>query len=820
MGCMDAIVESSQAKHETSLNEQLSKVREVLNINVDQLLTLISQRMRDLQKEAARQKESEAVELRREVERLQRQISAMGHDGVTQTSGGTGDTPQLGNGHKADLWAHPSTSAKQNGFKSPPDAPSAFVQEPCDNAPVLEISTPAVNGKYQFADSNPEEPKKQKPALKTQRTFFGLRAASQGDDSDNHSENSDHSHHLHIGDGLALPPKKKKGDNHKSVFADASAMKEKVRAAVAKKEYNVADYYYDTGCAQKIARSQHFEYVTLFVIAFNAIWIAIDADLNTAITLLDAEPVFQVAEHGFCVFFTFEWTVRFLSFRRKRNCARDAWFIFDSLLVTMMIAETWIMTLAIYFASGGGSSSGLGNTSVLKLVRLVRLTRMARMARLLRAVPELIILIKGIAVASRSVIFTLILLVIIIYFFAIVFRQLSDDTDLGEQYFRSVPAGMQNLLLDGVLPDQGGFVNDCSRQHFAFGILSLCFILLASMTIMNMLVGVLCEVINVVSSVEREQLTVNYVKMKLQMMFGEWDTDGSMTISQHEFEKLLVKNEAAKIIQEIGVDVVGLVDFADYIFKDGSELTFVDFMELVLSLRGTNTATVKDVVDMRKFFITQLNDVKNQVLLSIETMNGKMSSDLSRRMSQHTTAVRMSQSGGGMLTPAQQATLQAFAVSTVPENAIEDNNSDSGDEQQVAVVTGTVVQTSQSMDMPGQRLARLSQQQSSSENMVLPGQRPTSAIQRPSSGQRPRSGNGRPANNNNNVKQPNSRPGTATSRSPQRPQRPQSAFSSQSLDTTPPALPEFSQRLWIGEYSDDENESTKVVDEGRPVTRS
>merc|ERR1712216_1109638 len=209
----------------------------------------------------------------------------------------------------------------------------------------------------------------------------------------------------------------------KSVFPDANAMKEKVRKAVMKKEYNVCDYYYNSGFPQLIARSQYFEYVTLGIILFNAIWISVDTDNNHSTTLLDAKPMFQVAENAFCVYFSFELLIRFMSFRHKVNCMRDAWFVFDSALVAIMIAETWIMTAILALSGSGSGGSGLGNTSVLKLVRLVWLTRMARMAKLLKAVPELIILIKGMAVASRSVCFTLILLSIFIYFFAIVFRQ-------------------------------------------------------------------------------------------------------------------------------------------------------------------------------------------------------------------------------------------------------------------------------------------------------------------------------------------------------------------------------------------------------------
>lgn len=404
----------------------------------------------------------------------------------------------------------------------------------------------------------------------------------------------------------------------KAVFADAAEMKDRVRQAITKKEYNVFDFYKTEGVAQALARHTFFEYFTLLIIGVNAIWISVDVDLNDEELLLDAHPVFQVAEHLFCLYFSFEWIVRFAAFQVKRNGFRDAWFIFDSILVLTMILETWIMTLVV-FLMGGSSSTGLGNTSVLKLVRLVRLTRMARMAKLLRAIPELIVLIKGIFVASRSVFFTLVLLILGVYFFAIVFRQLTADSDIGDEYFSSVPASMSSLLLDGVLPDQAQLVRDCAKFNKALGLLALIFILISSLTVMNMLVGVLCEVVSVVSAVEKEQLTVNYVKHRLLTILGAGgiDADGSMSISKFEFEGLLTNNDAARIIQEMGVDVVGLVDFAEIIFGDGtdeeSELSFADFIELVLQLRGSNVCTVKDVVDLRKFVVGEMNVVEEKI---------------------------------------------------------------------------------------------------------------------------------------------------------------------------------------------------------------
>lgn len=392
-----------------------------------------------------------------------------------------------------------------------------------------------------------------------------------------------------------------------AVFADAAAMKEKVRQAIGTPVYNVFDFYHTTGCWQKIARSSIFEHVTLGVIAANAIWIAVDTDENKAATLADADLIFKVVENLFCVYFLGEWIVRFMAFKNKFDGLRDSWFVFDSALVVMMVLETWLMTVVMLII-GGGSSSGFGNASILKLFRLLRLSRMARMARLLRAMPELMIMCKGMKVAMRSVFFTLCLLAVIVYIFAITLTQVLEDTSIGDESFRTVGRSMNSLLLHATIPDQADIVTAVGEEHFVFRIIILLYILFASLTVMNMLVGVLVEVVSIVSAVEKETMLVNFVKQQLQPMLtkGGLELHSGNTIGKQDFAKLLEQPEAARALQEVGVDVVGLVDFTDFIFQNGKELSFSDCMDLVLQLRGTNTATVKDVVDLRKHVMTEL----------------------------------------------------------------------------------------------------------------------------------------------------------------------------------------------------------------------
>jgi len=178
--------------------------------------------------------------------------------------------------------------------------------------------------------------------------------------------------------------------------------------------------------------------------------------------LLHAEPMFQFAENFFCTYFLMEYTIRAMAFRNVCDGFGDSWFNFDGVLVIFSVFETWIFNIILLVTAGGGVSGGLGDASLFKLVRLCRLSRMARMAKLFRAMPELMIMIKGMTVAMRSVFFTLCLLVCIVYVFAIAFVQLmgpngalqplsSDWTGL---FFPSVSQAMVTLLLGGTMPDE------------------------------------------------------------------------------------------------------------------------------------------------------------------------------------------------------------------------------------------------------------------------------------------------------------------------------------------------------------------------------
>jgi voltage-gated sodium channel len=398
------------------------------------------------------------------------------------------------------------------------------------------------------------------------------------------------------------------------VFPDKTKMMDRVRSALNKPTYDVCDFYHQQGIVQRLARSSEFEVFTLFVITCNSIWIAIDTDLNTEPDITKVALMFRIADNFFCAYFTFEWLVRFLAFETKRNCLRDAWFCFDSVLCTLMIFETWLLWIVFSLLKDDVQDSI--DVSALRLLRLLRLTRTARMAKVLRAMPEMLIMIKGIMSAFRSVFFTLLLLCLIIYIYAIAFRQITAGSGLeySQQYFPSVPGAALQLLLWGALPDFAQMVENLGQDHWGLAVIHITFVLLSSLTVLNMLVGVLCEVVSTVAIVEREQMAADHVKTHLLHLMRISDLDHDDMVNRDEFHSLLCEQQTIQILAETGVDIIGLLELSDFFFKDTEKLSFDEIFTLILQLRGSNSATVKDIVDTRKFVMQELKSLETTLM--------------------------------------------------------------------------------------------------------------------------------------------------------------------------------------------------------------
>jgi Na+-transporting methylmalonyl-CoA/oxaloacetate decarboxylase gamma subunit len=347
----------------------------------------------------------------------------------------------------------------------------------------------------------------------------------------------------------------------------------------------------------KIAAHEYFQNTTMAVIVANAVWIGIDVNLNHDNLKKDGKKPLTwapIVENLFCVYFSVELLIRFVAFPVKRQCIFDAWFVFDGILVACMVLETWLMPLIGLLAGGSGEGGGLAALSPFRLLRLLRLTRMARLMKFL---PQMLTLVKGIFAAARSVGFIFLFLVMVIYVFGILFTSQLEDrkkhpltpycedekaagldesdgclkpSEFGEtaqDMFASLGDSMMTLFTRGVLGDNlaetvqaildcGG--DDKHKKMFTKGFMLMwafwIFFIITFATLLNMLIGVLCEVINSVAEEEDERAMVEGLEKNLGHAFSEVDENHDGIVTEVEWNHMTSHPEVAKNMGEIFED--------------------------------------------------------------------------------------------------------------------------------------------------------------------------------------------------------------------------------------------------------------------------
>lgn len=379
----------------------------------------------------------------------------------------------------------------------------------------------------------------------------------------------------------------------------------------------------------EIALSSLFEYSTLSVISINAIWMGIESDLNSAKSIQDADMVWLVGENFFCAYFLIEILIRFTAFEYKPNCLKEGWFVFDSVLVALMVFETWI----IYAFDGPSLDLGF--------LRLLRLLRLSRLAHLMNRVPELLTMVKGIVAAMRSVGSVLLFLAILCYVFAIVFtgaykpipgQTYSEQEVFLQGYFGNLGMSMFTLFVNGTLLDDLADLVTAIREDSI--IVLLCFflfILLSSFTVLNMLIGILVDVVSDTEEQERQRIKVEAVRSILTDQFSRIDKDQSGKVSQKEFEELCQDEQVLMVIEgQLGIDRTQLMQLQALLFTNSErrqkELSFEDFLKHLIRMRPEELASPMDVQQFRKV----LREQERTVMRSIESLRAEMDAGMNK----------------------------------------------------------------------------------------------------------------------------------------------------------------------------------------------
>jgi hypothetical protein len=380
--------------------------------------------------------------------------------------------------------------------------------------------------------------------------------------------------------------------------------------------------------------------LTFAVIAVNALYIGIDAGWNNESMLYDSHPAYILLDHLFCSFFVFEWGVRFFALQSKSKGFQDKLFRLDTFLVTVMVLETWIIgTLFLVLGIGAVAFP----MSAFVGLRLLRLTRLTRLSWLMTSMPQLMVLAKGMYEALKAVLTSLIMVVFLIYIFGIALYKLVGheahvNKNLGQHLFRDF-SSLSNtfwlLWIDGTFAGEPGRVMtvlwysddlQCTIACAAF----FTFLSISNLLILNMLIGILCDIVTSITRAEKDDTALRFMKDSLMHLVQATD-DGDGQISKAEAEQIMTHRDAKEVYQQMNIDPLFLTELLQTLYKKGnSHCSIKEMIDLMLLCRGSEPTTVSHLASGQAFLSSRIDTLKMELVELFHTLKSSRDADHER----------------------------------------------------------------------------------------------------------------------------------------------------------------------------------------------
>mmetsp|Transcript_44057 Transcript_44057/g.82376 ORF Transcript_44057/g.82376 Transcript_44057/m.82376 type:complete len:620 (-) Transcript_44057:182-2041(-) len=327
------------------------------------------------------------------------------------------------------------------------------------------------------------------------------------------------------------------------------------------------------------------------LIILNALSIGFESDWHVQNwSATEAPVIFTVIEKIFAVVFTGELCLRifgkgFIGFYFGPEWK---WAIFDSIIVGLQIIEE-ISELAV-----GPEAASNSNLGFMRVMRILRLLRIMRLVRLLQFVNELRTMVMSIVGSMKSLVWTLLLMLLMKYIIGVFLCQLIVDTSAENpaimtgdliEYYGNLPRAVLSLYqaMTG-----GVDWNDLSKPlETSIGpIMTIVFALyvaFAVLAMMNVVTGVFVESALGSAREEREKEVIGLVKKIFQVA----DHDQSGVLTWGEFSKTLEEPSNLKYFNSLGInprEARGLFTLLDA--DESGSVSLQEFMQGCLRLRG------------------------------------------------------------------------------------------------------------------------------------------------------------------------------------------------------------------------------------------
>eukprot|EP00435_Cladocopium_sp_Y103_P034883 s1355_g9.t1 len=148
------------------------------------------------------------------------------------------------------------------------------------------------------------------------------------------------------------------------------------------------------------------------------------------------------------------------------------------------------------------------------------------------------------------------------------------------------------------------------------------YVLLTNITVMNMLIGIVCEVVAEVKQKDEKNSAVDYLKRNLRELLIELDGDQNGQISKEELQSARHMPMAKDVLKELDVDLEDLLVLTEPLFEQDvdegreQEVTREELLNVILDMRGDRDVRMEDIVrmrcDMRRYLSRQFQQLGGQ----------------------------------------------------------------------------------------------------------------------------------------------------------------------------------------------------------------
>lgn len=331
---------------------------------------------------------------------------------------------------------------------------------------------------------------------------------------------------------------------------------------------------------RNVLTSNEFEWFIGGLIVLNAITIGMEQTWR-----VEGHKVkwMEVIENLFLVVFTAELSARIFAFGVR--ALKNSWVFFDFVLVVVSVFVGWILNPVF------GNLDSLGFFLVLRTVRLLRL---GRTLRLLIHFKELWMLVRGLLGSAYTILYTLLILLVIIYMFASVGIEVITESakadplegdpefiSIVEEHFSSLALFMLTLLQFATLDSVAAIYTPLIKKEPLLVCYFSALVVVLGIVLMNLITAVVVNSALETAMQDKEMVALDEKKRKqkiiqdLSDIFHRLDKDHSGEISRDELgevvdedkemlQKILTITDPLDIFDALDVDENGAVAIEEF----------------------------------------------------------------------------------------------------------------------------------------------------------------------------------------------------------------------------------------------------------------